>query len=62
MNCKNASDIATKSVAEFFTKNHKGSLYQPPTKFIGLKLKNREAHEMICDCCGETCDCCGYDC
>ena len=45
---------------DFFRTLDKGKQILSSRKFRGLTLKNRPAHEMICDCCGSGDDCCGF--
>ncbi len=48
-------------VIDFFANRDNGKQIPSSTKFRGLTLKNRPAHEMICDCCGSGNDCCGFN-
>ena len=53
-----------KKTMSFFEEFDKGKGKPTSQKFSGLSLKNRSAHEMICDCCsGESGDgdCCGFN-
>ncbi len=48
-------------VIDFFANRDNGEQIPSLTTFRGLTLKNRPAHEMICDCCGSGNDCCGFN-
>lgn len=58
---KSAGKTEAMRANDFFNSLNKGKSLSPARMFRGLTLKNRPAHENICDCCGSGDDCCGFN-